>query len=55
MEPLQGPGVIKKVLSNGQFIVSCVDGYLLIEDYEIVPKLSNKEKDIYLKNGNRFG
>ena len=55
MEPLQGPGVIKKVLSNGQFIVSCVDGYLLIKDYEIVPKLSNKEKKIYLKKGNRFG
>jgi len=52
---LQGPGVIKKVLKNDQFIVSCVDGYLLIQDYEIVPKLTIKEKKIYLKEGNSFG
>jgi len=54
-KPLQGPGVIKKVINNDQFVVSCVDGYLLIQDYEIVPKLSNKEKKIYLKEGNSFG
>lgn len=52
--PLQGPGRIMKVLQNENFVVSCTDGYVLVEDYEIVPKLANVEKNIYLRVGNRF-
>jgi methionyl-tRNA formyltransferase len=52
--PLQGGGEIVKILDDG-FVVSCADGYLLIQDYEIAPSLTDQEKEIYLKEGNSFG
>ena len=52
--PLQGGGKIVKILDDG-FVVSCADGYLLIQDYEIAPSLTDQEKEIYLKEGNSFG
>jgi len=52
--PLQGAGRIVRVFGNGKFVVSCSDGYLLVEDYEIAPKINEKEAVIYLKEGNRF-
>jgi methionyl-tRNA formyltransferase len=53
--PLQGSGKIIKVLDEDQFVVSCVDGYLLIKDYEIAPMITAQEKKIYLREGNKFG
>jgi methionyl-tRNA formyltransferase len=52
--PLQGAGKIIKVLDEDQFVVSCADGYLLIKDYEIAPTITDQEKKIYLKEGNKF-
>ena len=52
--PLQGAGKIIKVLDEDQFVVSCSDGYLLIKDYEIAPTITDQEKKIYLKEGNKF-
>lgn len=51
----QGIGRIVDILNNERLIVSCVDGCVVFEDYEIVPKLNKIEKSIYLKKGNRFG
>lgn len=50
---LNGPGKIIKVLNNNHFIISTVDGFLLIEDYEIkgVPKNLNYK---YIKPGNKL-
>ena len=53
--PAQGGGRIISVIENDQLVVSCSDGFLLIEDYEIVPNLTAKERQIYLREGNRFG
>ena len=50
----QVPGRVIDVLSNGDLIVSCADGCVLIYDYEIAPRLSEIEKNIYLKIGNFF-
>ena len=53
--PLQGCGVIVKILHEDQFIVSCADGYLRVVDYEIAPSITDEEKKVYLIEGNRFG
>jgi methionyl-tRNA formyltransferase len=52
--PLQGAGKIVQVFDNGKFVVSCSDGYLLVEDFEIAPQLNEFDAAIYLKEGNRF-
>ena len=53
--PLQGPGIIKDVIDDSKIVVSCVDGYILLEDYEIYPAIPENEKEFYIKIGNRFG
>ena len=53
--PLQGGGRIVKIIDNDQVVVSCADGFLLLEDYEIAPALSDNDREIYLREGNRFG
>lgn len=53
-KPLQGAGKIVRVFDNRTFVVSCSDGYLLVEDYEVVPDINEQEIKIYLKEGNRF-
>ena len=50
----QGPGIIIEITKDQKLIVSCADGLLLIEDFEIYPKLTKNEHPIYLKKGNRF-
>ena len=50
----QKPGCILDVVEQDNIIVSCADGCLLIDDYEIVPKLNETEKKVYLKPGNFF-
>ena len=53
--PEQLPGKIVDVLKNDRLVVSCADGYLMLEDYEAVPKFTKSEKSIYLNVGNFFG
>ena len=53
--PLQGGGVIVKILHENQLVVSCADGYLRVVDYEIAPSITEEEKKTYLIEGNRFG
>lgn len=51
---LQGPGKIVDILEDKKIIVSCVDGFLRLDEYEIFPKLTEIEEGIYLKIGNKF-
>lgn len=51
---LQGPGYIVEVLKGKKLLVSCADGFLRLDEYEIFPKLTRKEESVYLKAGNRF-
>jgi methionyl-tRNA formyltransferase len=51
---MQGAGVIVDILERERLVVSCADGCLILEDYEIVPYLNELERQVYLKVGNRF-
>jgi methionyl-tRNA formyltransferase len=51
---LQGPGRIVDIKPGGKLVVSCADGFLLLEDFNIFPKLKNNEKSLYFKIGNKF-
>jgi methionyl-tRNA formyltransferase len=50
---LQGPGRIIDIV-EGHPIVSCADGFLKLEKFDIYPHLSKKEKNVYMKIGNKF-
>lgn len=50
----QGPGVIVAITAEKKIIVSCADGLLRLDDYEIFPHLLDEEVDLYLKVGNKF-
>jgi len=50
----QGPGVIVKITNDNKIIVSCADGLLQLDDFNIFPVLSENEKEIYFKAGNKF-
>ena len=50
----QGVGVIQEVLDNQQFIVSCPDGCLLIEDYSLFPQAPDGEISSYIYPRNQF-
>ena len=50
----QGPGTIIEITNQKKIIVSCADGLLLIEEFEIYPKLLKGEYSVYMKKGNRF-
>ena len=52
--PPQGAGKIVDILEGEKLIVSCADGCLLLQDYDIFPELSEKEKIIYLRIGNKL-
>jgi len=52
--PAQGVGKIVDILDNDKIVVSCADGCLLLEEYEIVPHLKDEHRPIYLKIGNKF-
>jgi len=52
---LQGAGKIVDVLDRDRLVISCADGYLILDEYEIVPRLTDIEKDVYIKIGNRLG
>lgn len=51
---LQGAGIIMDVLEGDRIVVSCTDGCVIFDDYEIVPALTEKERAVYLRKGNRF-
>lgn len=51
---LQGPGKIVDVLEDKKLVISCSDGFLRLDEYEIFPPLTKIEEGIYLKAGNRF-
>ena len=52
--PVQVPGKILQVNSDGTFLVSCSDGAVLIEDYSVYPTFTGIEKEIYLQPGRSF-
>ena len=51
----QGCGKIVDIIDNDKLVISCADGCLILDDYKIVPELDEKEKNIYLKVGNKLG
>lgn len=51
----QGVGKIVDILPGKKLIVSCVDGCLRLDDYEIFPSLTEDEKKIYFRIGAKFG
>jgi len=51
---LQGAGKIVDILEGNKLLVSCVDGFLRLDDYEIVPQLNKIEEEVYLRIGNKF-
>lgn len=50
----QGSGTIRKVFDDMTFVVSCVDGHLLIEDYDMFPILGPDDIALHIRPGNRF-
>jgi len=50
----QRPGKILEVRENGDFVVNCTDGCLLIQEYEFGPTVSADELSHHLRVGNRF-
>ena len=50
---LQGPGKIVDII-NDKPVVSCVDGFLKLDEYDIYPKLTKEEKLVYFRIGNQF-
>ncbi len=54
-QSIYSPGKIVGILSNDRPVVSCSDGHIVLEDYEVSPGYAAGEKSIYLKIGNFFG
>jgi len=52
--PIQVPGKILKVYDDNTFDVSCSNGALHIEEYDVYPPFSGVEKEIYIKVGRTF-
>lgn len=50
----QMPGKILSLENDGSFVVSCADGCLRIEEYEIAPALSLESRRLHIKVGNQF-
>lgn len=48
---LQGPGRILDVASDNTFCVSCGDGIVEVEDYEVCPLNNNSRKEEFIKKG----
>lgn len=51
---VQVPGRILKVFKDDTFLVSCSDGIIHVEEYDLFPPFSGSEKEIYLKPGRSF-
>jgi methionyl-tRNA formyltransferase len=50
----QGSGTIRMVFDDMKFVVSCVDGCLLVEDYDMFPILRPDDITLHIRAGNRF-
>jgi methionyl-tRNA formyltransferase len=50
----QGAGIIKSVAPDKSFVVSCVDGCLRVEEYELFPVLRPDDGEQHIRPGNRF-
>jgi methionyl-tRNA formyltransferase len=50
----QGAGIICRVIGDMKFVVSCVDGCLLIEDYDLFPILRPDDIALHIRVGNRL-
>ncbi|HVJ31690.1 MAG TPA: formyltransferase family protein [Terriglobia bacterium] len=50
----QGGGAILDVMADSRFVVTCANGCLMVEECDIYPALSDAERQIYLRLGNRF-
>jgi methionyl-tRNA formyltransferase len=50
----QLPGKILQVRADGEFVVNCADGCLLIQEYECGPTMSAEESSRHVRVGNRF-
>jgi methionyl-tRNA formyltransferase len=50
----QGAGVICRVFEDMKFAVSCVDGCLLVEDYDLFPILRPDDIELHIRVGNRI-
>lgn len=48
------PGKIVEIVKNKYPVVSCADGCLMLVDFEIIPKISQKNKKILIKKGIYF-
>ena len=47
--------MIIDIVDKNKLIISCAEGCLLLEDFKIVPELTDKDKEIYFKIGNKLG
>jgi methionyl-tRNA formyltransferase len=52
--PEQGVGKIVDIVDGNKLVISCAEGCLLLEDFKIVPELTDEEKEIYFKIGNKL-
>ena len=50
----QRPGRIVDIDKDGKIIISCADGCIRADDYDVFPPLTGKEKKTYLRIGNVF-
>jgi len=51
----QGGGRILRVEDSGQFVVSCSDGCLMVEDFDVFPTLAPNERGKHFRVGTRLG
>jgi methionyl-tRNA formyltransferase len=49
-----GSGFIAKVFPDKRFAVACVDGWILVEDYEAYPHLDDEQFGLHFAEGSRL-
>ena len=50
----QNTGEIVDVLKRDALVVAAADGFLILDDYEVVPPMTDSERDVLLRKGNRL-
>jgi methionyl-tRNA formyltransferase len=51
---MRSPGEIADVLSGGVLVVAAADGFLLVDDYEVLPPMTEAEREGLLREGDRL-
>lgn len=51
---IQAPGKILKIINKDKIVVTCSDGAIVIENYDVYPPLTNLQKKLYLREGRFF-